>query len=139
MAPGRRNVVGTTLGGRLRRAREEAGLRQEDVARATGVSPRNVIRYEQDELVPSADYVRLLADRTGRDAAWIVMGTDSPAHARLDAIAKALHASPEMVRAILDCEPGPRPSPEDLPSVDTLRRSGRLPEDRRRKKGDGSG
>ena len=75
----------TTLEGRLRTAREKRQLSQEEVARALGISVRTVGRYEEGSS-PPATYVRDLATLTGADPAWLISGTDSPAHAQLEAI-----------------------------------------------------
>lgn len=51
----------TTLGQRIRAAREEAGLTQEDVARAIGVTAQTPSRWERDTSVPRVRQLRALA------------------------------------------------------------------------------
>ena len=51
-----------TLGQRIRAAREEAGLTQEDVARSIGVSGQTPSRWERDSNVPYPRQLRALAE-----------------------------------------------------------------------------
>ena len=45
-------IMGSMTGSELRRRRERAGLRQEDLAKLAGVSIRTIIRWEQGEELP---------------------------------------------------------------------------------------
>ena len=76
---------------RLRQAREEAGLTLKDVAQMTGAGVASVGRYERMEVKPTAEYIATFSRMLGADAAWILMGTESPAHAKI-----------EMIQAVLD-------------------------------------
>lgn len=44
-----------TIGARIRRAREEASLTQDALARKADVNLRSLLRYEKDHTKPSAD------------------------------------------------------------------------------------
>lgn len=52
----------TTLGSRLRDARRERGLTQQDLAVRAGLAIRSVAAYEADETVPGADQLRKLCE-----------------------------------------------------------------------------
>lgn len=58
----------TTLGQRIRAAREEAGLTQEDVARAINVTAQTPSRWERDRNVPYPRQLRVLAELFGKSA-----------------------------------------------------------------------
>jgi transcriptional regulator with XRE-family HTH domain len=63
---------------RVRQARLEAGLSQEDLARESGCSTRSIQHWEAGEVVqqPRARYVRRLAQVTGKPTAWFY-GTEA--------------------------------------------------------------
>lgn len=52
--------------GQVRRAREEAGLTQAELARRIGVTPRTVWNWEWGHREPRGKYLRLLAEVTGK-------------------------------------------------------------------------
>lgn len=60
-----------TLGDRLRKAREVAGMRQEDLAGALHISRTAIAGWENDKHVPSWAAVKLWAELTGVDLAWL--------------------------------------------------------------------
>ncbi|PZO75548.1 MAG: transcriptional regulator [Mesorhizobium amorphae] len=89
-----------TLGGRLFRSRESAGLTTKQVAHALGTSPRTVQNWENDRNAPTAHRLTMLAGLTGVGLSWLLHGmgnapsegdgpTETPAPS-LDRI-KALH------------------------------------------------
>lgn len=49
-------------GGKIKRARQRAGLTQEELARAVGVTVRNVVRWETGRNQPRADHLFRIAD-----------------------------------------------------------------------------
>lgn len=70
----------TTLGARLRRARQHAGLTQDELAGAE-ISPSFVSLVELDARRPAEPTLALLAHRVGVSAAWLRLGPEDPAHA----------------------------------------------------------
>ena len=65
-----------TLGDRLRKAREIAGLEMRDLAERTGVHRQSIARYEQGAATPRRPVILIWAVETGVDYDWI-MGTVS--------------------------------------------------------------
>lgn len=63
-----------TIGDRLRKAREEAGLDQGDFAIATGISRGTISNYERDEGTPKLPYLTVWAMRTGVPVKWLQTG-----------------------------------------------------------------
>lgn len=55
------------LGIRIREARFAAGLTQAALARAAGVSERNIVRWENDHHAPRFEHVAAIAEATGKD------------------------------------------------------------------------
>lgn len=55
------------LGARIKKARFSAGMTQAALARATGVSERNIVRWENDQHAPRFEHVAAIAAATGRD------------------------------------------------------------------------
>lgn len=51
-------TLATTLGGRLRTARQAAGLSQQDLAQRAGLVVRSVAGYEAGESTPGGDALR---------------------------------------------------------------------------------
>ena len=89
-----------TFAGVLRKLRTEAGLTQEELAEASGVSLRSVSDLERGRVtIPQKDTVRLLAD------ALHLIG---PARARFEAIARG--------RAVADSAAATRTLPHDIAS-----------------------
>jgi transcriptional regulator with XRE-family HTH domain len=97
--------VETTIGGRCREARERAALTRDALVQAMAqhgvtVATQTLWRWETGEREPPGYYLQALIDVTGTDPAWLVLGTASPACAKL-----------ERIRQILD-EPAPSASAE---------------------------
>ena len=69
----------TTLGARLRRARQHAGLTQDELA-GTELSPSFVSLVELDARRPAESTLAVLARRVGVSAAWLRLGPEDPAH-----------------------------------------------------------
>lgn len=54
------------IGTRIREARFAAGMTQAALARATGVSERNIVRWENDQHAPRGVHVAAIAKATGK-------------------------------------------------------------------------
>ncbi|MBO6576177.1 MAG: helix-turn-helix transcriptional regulator [Rhodothermales bacterium] len=67
----------TTLGGRLRHARESQGIIQQDMADELGMSKRHYIRHEKDQVVPSRTTVEKIANMTKVGVEWLLHGVGS--------------------------------------------------------------
>ena len=65
-----------TIGERLRHARKEAGMTQNDTAAALGVSRVTVSHFESGAHQPQVQYVPILADLYGVSDAWILRGKE---------------------------------------------------------------
>lgn len=74
-APG--TVPEWTVGDRLRKARETAGLTQQELAAEIGVSHRSITNYESDRSSPKRPVLVTWAMRTGVDLSWILQ-QDAP-------------------------------------------------------------
>lgn len=61
----KKTITGTSFGARLRCARENAGMTQEQLAERAGVHRVDVSRYENDKIVPSLEAAWALADALG--------------------------------------------------------------------------
>ena len=74
-----RTVPTWTLSDRLTKARQVAGLKQDELANVLGLNRRTVIRYEAGEI---AMYPTLLswADACGVSVSWLLTGDDSSAN-----------------------------------------------------------
>jgi tetratricopeptide (TPR) repeat protein len=68
------------VGGRLRRARTEAGLRQSDLS-FPGCTIGYISRIESGGRVPSLQVIRRLAEQLGVDENWLARGVDAPTSA----------------------------------------------------------
>ncbi len=60
-----------TLGNRLWRAREEAGLDQDTMAKRLGVSRALVSKWERDKSEPTLRQVRQWSEETGVSFGWL--------------------------------------------------------------------
>jgi DNA-binding XRE family transcriptional regulator len=60
-----------TLGDRLRKARETAGLSQAELAADIGISRASVVNYEVDRYTPSRPVLLSWALRTGVPLTWL--------------------------------------------------------------------
>jgi transcriptional regulator with XRE-family HTH domain len=63
-----------TLGDRLRKARETAGLSQAEIAEALGVQGGSVSRFEHDHQALRRSYLLAWAMATGVDLDWLRYG-----------------------------------------------------------------
>lgn len=60
-----------TLGDRLRKAREDAGLQQQELADRIGISRRSVSAYESDDSIPRRPVLVVWALGTGVKLHWL--------------------------------------------------------------------
>lgn len=63
-----------TLGDRLKKAREHAGLSQTELGREIGISLATAMRYETGKVVPPRGMVIAWALCTGIDLEWLLGG-----------------------------------------------------------------
>ncbi len=63
-----------TLGDRLRKARESAGLKQAELAGKIGISRASIVNYEAGRYVPSRPVLLSWALCCGVDWAWLTAG-----------------------------------------------------------------
>jgi transcriptional regulator with XRE-family HTH domain len=61
-----------TFGKRLREARDSKGLSQQDLAKLIGSVHTVIGRYERDEMKPSIDVVKKLADELGTTVGYLI-------------------------------------------------------------------
>ena len=61
-----------TTGDRLRKARQNAGIESRDMAIRLGVSRNTITNWEHDKTQPSLASLRVIADETGIDVAWLL-------------------------------------------------------------------
>lgn len=66
-----------TTGDRLRKARISAGIESRDMAERLGVSRNTITNWEGDKTTPSLASLRVFAEETGIDLAWL-LGLDDP-------------------------------------------------------------
>lgn len=69
-----------SMGDRLRKAREDAGLTQQELAEITTISHTSIKNYEAGKRTPRALYLRAWAEATGVPVEWLETGT-APADA----------------------------------------------------------
>ncbi|SOE18649.1 transcriptional regulator with XRE-family HTH domain [Hoeflea halophila] len=70
---------GDTLGGRITRARDLAGLTLEDAASRIGVTDETLSEWESDRSEPRANKIMTLAGVMGVSPAWLISGAgDAP-------------------------------------------------------------
>mgnify|MGYP003388870404 CR=1 FL=1 len=69
-----------TLGDRLRKARESAGLKQEELAEALGLTRHPIADYENDVRAPKRAIIMAVAMRCGVPVDWLE--GESPARNR---------------------------------------------------------
>ena len=60
-----------TLGDRLRKAREHAGLKQAELAGEIGIGRSSIVNYEMDRAEPSRPVLLAWAMRTGVSYEWL--------------------------------------------------------------------
>jgi transcriptional regulator with XRE-family HTH domain len=110
--PGRNySVPEFTMGDRIRRARMNAGLKQQDIEDETGISRNSVTAWEHDARMPSAALLRVLANYLHVPVEWIIQGTtptNTPTVAKLESnLCPERRASPTTSRRV---RAGGRPS-----------------------------
>ncbi|HXJ24620.1 MAG TPA: helix-turn-helix transcriptional regulator [Streptosporangiaceae bacterium] len=86
-----------TLGDRMRKARETAGLKQTDMAEDLGIGRSSIINYESDKAQPPRSVLIAWALRCGVDYEWL---SGEPIFSRAGGIRKARSLTQE-TRAIL--------------------------------------
>lgn len=67
-----------TLGDRLRKAREEAGYTQRELAAAIGISRNSVVNYEVGATEPKRLAIQAWARLTGVPSEWLTWGVVAP-------------------------------------------------------------
>lgn len=68
----------STFGQRMKKARKEARVKQQELSKKTGIAVTSISRYENDERNPTVDYARKIADILGVDANYLLYGEDGP-------------------------------------------------------------
>ena len=86
-----------TLGDRLRKAREHAGLKQTEMAEEIGIGRSSIINYEKNAAIPPRSVLIAWALRCGVDYEWL---SGEPIFSRAGGIRKARSLTQE-TRAIL--------------------------------------
>lgn len=76
--------MGDTLGKRIKARRLALGLSQIGLAEAVGVRNTTMLRYEKDEITPSAETLEKIAERLGVTSRFLVRGSDASPEARVD-------------------------------------------------------
>jgi len=71
--------VALTFGANVRLARERAGLKQREIARALDMETLNVHRWEKGKHVPTMTNLTRLADVLGVEVAWLLTEHDEAA------------------------------------------------------------
>jgi len=90
-------VPAWTLGDRLRKAREHAGLKQTEMAEEIGIGRSSIINYEKNAAIPPRSVLIAWALRCGVDYEWL---SGEPIFSRAGGIRKARSLTQE-TRAIL--------------------------------------
>lgn len=93
----RREIVGT----RIREAREEAGLKQKQLAARVHVEPQTVSNWERSVSIPDLDKVELLAEILERPVGWFYSQADTVTPDPLAAEAGDIHDLRVLVDALL--------------------------------------
>ena len=76
-------VPAFTIGDRVRKARESAGLSQQQLADATGMARSGIVKIEGPESRPRRTSLIAIAMATGVDLTWLQTG-ETPAGSDLD-------------------------------------------------------
>lgn len=71
-------VPAWTVGDRLRKAREHAGLKQQELADAIGIARGSVTNYESDKHPPRKIVLNAWAMATGVSPVWLETGEGQP-------------------------------------------------------------
>ena len=80
-----------TLGGRIRQAREDRGLSQDEIASQFEISREAVSNWETGKARPDLDKIFELARILNTHAAWLVKGEDRPASHNLEVLRDVAH------------------------------------------------
>ena len=70
-----------TIGARIREARRELGMSQEELARRAGMAVGTVSRYERGQLIPGGKSLQKLKLGLGVTVAWLLGEDSEPAAA----------------------------------------------------------
>jgi transcriptional regulator with XRE-family HTH domain len=89
-----------TLGDRLRKARESAGIGVAEMALRIGVSRNTITNYEHDHRAPSVNALREWAQITGTPPSWL-LGIDTESEIRSRCVREATHGAPEYMQPSL--------------------------------------
>ena len=76
VAPSASHIPEWTVGERLRKAREDSGLSQEDLGREISVSKRQIVYYENDSKTPKHGEFLLWQMITRVPAEWLKTGAE---------------------------------------------------------------
>lgn len=106
-----------TIGSRIKRKREEAGLSQERLATAVGRTKGTVSQWESDSTRPKGDTLFKLADVLGCEARWLqdgssnVVRADQPSRYFSYPVISCVQAG-DWAEAVAPYEPGDEPHKE---------------------------
>jgi|SaaInlStandDraft_7_1057024.scaffolds.fasta_scaffold329884_2 transcriptional regulator with XRE-family HTH domain len=67
-----------TLSSRIKSARKQADITQEELAQTLNLSKQQVWNYEHDKSQPSPDQLLLIADTCKVDPGWLLSGRGNP-------------------------------------------------------------
>lgn len=70
------NTASKPSGLKIKTARHQAGLTQAALARAAGVSERNIVRWENDQHTPRFEHIAAIAAATGKDVSFFLADGD---------------------------------------------------------------
>ena len=62
------------IGDRIKKARKDSGLTQEDLSRITGYSATHIHNVEAHKLNPSKNFVKKMSEKTGISYNWLLTG-----------------------------------------------------------------
>ncbi|MEK6672391.1 MAG: helix-turn-helix transcriptional regulator [Nitrospirota bacterium] len=62
-----KRIIAWAVAQRVREAREKQGLRQDDLARISGIARPNIVRLEQGRHIPTLTTLKKIADALGLD------------------------------------------------------------------------
>lgn len=104
------------VGDRIRQARQEAGLTQDELSDLIGVGMRQVQYYESGESNPYRT-LRRIAEATGKSVGWLLHGDPVTEPAEGAEILALVHRVLEELRALRDAleQLESRPTPESTP------------------------
>ena len=88
------------LGLKIKRARQNAGLSQKDLAKKAGVSDKAVSAYETGRSQPSFEMIKLIGDITSRSLEYFSGGDEAPVSldSKIELIEKELKEIREALR-----------------------------------------